>query len=657
VVHSNIASSASPTAATALALLSCLTVLILGAPLEAQPPRPDPGVESIVGPFFGRATQHDVSPPLSVIGRHRGPAPDGSETEMPILRRQRTYPPNVSHGVDPLRQIEQRPHPEAALTPAPTSNFDGLANIDGVLPPDTNGDVGVDYYVQWINLSFAVFNKTTGAIAPGGGPFSGESLWTGFGGACASAADSSACACQLNNDGDPIVLYDHLAGRWLMSQFSINEGVQCVALSTTGDPTGSYDRWAFEVSPGQGNDYPKIGLMPEAYYLTTRDFPPDSGNFAGFTALDRTAMLAGTADPPFIKYGLACITDNCVDGVQPPHLEGQAPDSGTHGFFTKTWDDDFEGDGTGIDGYRMWEMVPDFATPGDSTFAELPIVPAGADFDTNLCGGSRSCIEQPPVDIGRCLTLGLSCPTLDGFAELQMYRAQFRHWDSFNSIVISNGVDADGNDTSGVRWAELRDTGAGGTWVVHQDGTYAPADGHSRWMSSIAMDASGNIALGYSVSSTTVFPSIRYTTREAGDPLGVLPGGEVELIAGGGAQTSSSSRWGDYSSMSVDPTDDCTFWYTQEYIQTTASSSWRTRIGSFKIPSCTSACPYSATESLTGTGSGTVAVNACQTVTIGPYNFTGGTLKVTAGASIEMLDGTSLASTVEVAIDPALNQP
>ena len=172
-----------------------------------------------------------------------------------------------------------------------------------VLPPDTQGDVGSTYYVQWVNLVFAVYDKVTGTIAPGGGPFAGNSLWAGFTGPC-----------EANNDGDPIVLYDHLAGRWLLSQFSIDEGTQCVALSQTGDPLGTYDRWAFVVSPGQGNDYPKIGLMPGAYYLSTRDFPSGSMNFAGFVAMDRAAMLAGDPNAGFVKFGLPCdsANNNCT---------------------------------------------------------------------------------------------------------------------------------------------------------------------------------------------------------------------------------------------------------------------------------------------------------------------------------------------------------
>jgi hypothetical protein len=565
-------------ASTAFMIL--FATLLLGNPLGAQAQDPEP---EIIGPIYGRAFHHDVSQPLGEIATTERANPPGFEVEIPIGRRQDASPLNLPSQPDPLRQTEQRPIPGAASTPLPTMNFDGINNIDGVLPPDTQGDVGVDYYVQWVNLSWAIYDKATGAIAtgcpagPGGqcGPFAGNSFWSGFGGVCEST-----------NNGDPIVLYDHLADRWLVSQFAVNQGTQCVALSQTGDPRGTYDRWAFVVSPGQQNDYPKLGVMPEAYYLTTRDFPSGSGTFDGFTALDRSAMLAGDPNAGFVKFGLQCLENNCPDGVQPPHLEGPQPPAGTPGIFTNIWDDDADGPwpgAGGADGYRLWEFDPDFADPGSSTFAELPFVPAGAAFD-------RTVFQIPqPTDNPICLEFGANCPTLDALTALQMYRAQLRHWGTYNTLVINNTVDATGSNVAGVRWAELRDTGPGGSWELYQDGTYAPADGENRWMGSLAMDAEGNIALGYSVSSLNTFPSIRYVTREAADPLGTLPGGEVELIAGSGTQTSSSNRWGDYSSMSIDPTDDCTFWYTQEYIQTTGGAPWRTRIGSFRIPSCSAA--------------------------------------------------------------------
>ncbi|MGH9361489.1 MAG: hypothetical protein ACRD2T_06185, partial [Thermoanaerobaculia bacterium] len=499
------------------------------------------------------------------------PRQAGPDREVNPLHPPRAGRPDGAGGPDPLRQTEAQ-LPSATATPAPLISFEGLSDDDNaallgfrVVPPDTEGDVGPGHYVQWINLIFAVYSKTTGTIVAGGGPFAGNSLWAGFGGPC-----------QTNNDGDPIVLYDHLADRWLMSQFSINEGIQCVALSQTGDPTGSFDRWAFEVSPGENNDYPKFGVMPNAYYLSLRDFPSGDGTFASAVAFDRAAMLAGDPDATFIKFSLPCLNNNCPDGIQPPHLEGPAPPAGTPGIFSKAWDDDFDGPFTGTDGYRLWEFVADFATPSNSSFTELPIV-ASAGFDNTMCAFfQRGCVPQPKGG-----------ERLDPLDELQMYRAQYRHFRTHDSLVINTTVDATGRNVAGIRWAELRN--AGGGWTLHQEGTFAPDDGLHRWMGSAAMDEDGNIALGYSVSSRNTFPSIRYTSRTAGDPLGTMPGGEVELVAGSDVQARSFNRWGDYSTMSVDPVDGCTFWYTQEYQRNDDSRQdfdFKTRIGAFKIEGC-----------------------------------------------------------------------
>jgi hypothetical protein len=382
--------------------------------------------------------------------------------------------------------------------------------------------------------------------------------------------------CQANNDGDPIVLYDHLANRWLLSQFSIDEGIQCVALSVTADPTGSYYRWAFLVSPGQNNDYPKLGLMPGAYYLSIREFPSNDGTFAGFIAFDRGAMLAGNAGATFEKFTLPCLNNDCPDGVQPPHLEGPPPAAGTPGIFSRAWDVEFEGGTQTSDGYRLWQFTPHFTNPTPSDFTELPYVPSVDGFDSTMCGAYQaSCIPQPKKGGGE---------RLDPLDELQMYRAQYRHFGSHDALLISTTVDATGNNTAGVRWAELRNSGS--AWTVYQEGTYALDDGENRWMGSAAMNGQGDIAVGYSVSSGSTYPSIRYTTRQATAPLGLLTGGEVEIVAGAGSQATSYNRWGDYSSMSVDPLDDCTFWYTQEYYANTGSFDFKTRIAAFPGPSC-----------------------------------------------------------------------
>lgn len=547
-------------------ILALAAVPALAAGPAAAPPAAKPEVS--------QAVRHDTSPPLRQMAleivRAKGQPPP---REVPLRKieglPERGNPPGIP---DPQRQSVARPIPDAALTPGPIANFPGLSDDDGsalgvgrYVPSDVEGDVGPNYFVQWTNVMMAVYDKATGTAVFG--PVAGNAVFSGFGGDCEST-----------NDGDPIVIYDHVAGRWMISQFAIDTGTQCIAVSTTGDPTGSYYRYAFVVTPGGNNDYPKFGLWTDgggqsAYHLSLRDFIGNDFFTAG-VALDRDAMLSGGA-AQMIKFSNPCNANDCVDAIQPPHLEGPVPPAGSRATYFVAWDDDYEGPSTGTDGYRNYEFYVDWANPGNSTWTEKPIVASPGGFDRAVCGYfQRNCIRQPHGG-----------ERLDPFDEATMYRAQFRYHGSHNSVVLNHTVDADGSDQAGVRWAELRQTTLNGPWTLYQEGTYAP-DAENRWMGSIAMDQAGNIALGYSVSSSATYPSVRYTTREASDPLGTMPGGEQECIAGTGAQRSSYNRWGDYSTMSVDPTDDCTFWYTQQYYETTGSFDYKTRICSFKLANC-----------------------------------------------------------------------
>ncbi len=562
----------------------------------------------VVGPAHGAALHHDVSQPLRRIPARLFP-PSGLAMEVNPLRSPPARPRAAAAetGPDARRQEFAGVAPGAAPTAAPLLVVDGLSDADNagvvglrVVPGDPQGDIGPEHYVQWINLVLAVWNVTRGAdgaptaaaLDAGFGIRAGSSVWSGFGGACAQPSDSTACACQLVNRGDPIVLYDHLADRWLLSQFAPEDetgadiGVQCVALSQTGDPTGAYDRWAFTVSPGQFNDYPKLGLMPDSYLLTVRDFPFSVGTFAGVVAFDRQAMLAGDPSPRTVKFGLACVAD-CVDGWQPPHLEGPPPPHPVPAILTKVWDVDFDGPAPGCDGVRLWRLDVDWSVPGPSPPAGLAELPAAcsAGFDNQMCNFfDPTCIPQA------------SDPQLlDPVDELQMYRAQYRQFGAYESLLVNSTVDADGADTAGIRWIELRDSGGG--WAVHQEGTYAPADGYERWMGSGAINGSGQVALGFSLSggsSPALDPSIAYNTKASeasGEPQdGMLSGGEVVMHAGTGAQNL-ASRWGDYSAMSVDPADDCTFWYSQQFYETTGSFDFKTRIGAFRPADCVPCSP------------------------------------------------------------------
>ena len=521
----------------------------------------------------GMSIYNDTSPPMRDIAISVMAPPTGLSLEVPIRMRPGTLERMPDdQGPDPLRQLNDRPILEAAATPPPTLSVEGLDEDDNfnllgtrIVPPDTNGDVGIDYYVQWNNLVWGVFHKTTGALV--GGPFAGNSFWSGFGGFCES-----------NNNGDPVVQFDDNAGRWMVSQFSINQGIQCVAVSTSSDPLGSYHRYAFTVTPGGQNDYPKMGVWDDgttgstgqsAYTFTMRDFGVTG--FIGEGVMERDAMLVG--DPAeFIKFQMACTGLDCREGTLMAHLDGGPVAAGTCPSFFTYFDAQFDDGPSVVDGVRVDKLCVDWDTIGNSTWSEGTFA-AGASFDRGLGNGFSGCIS--PVFGGEAL----AC-----LAIFTMHPAQIRQHDGYCSALLNVTVDV-GGALAGVRWGELRSTDCENNWTFHQEGTYAP-DGNDRWMGSIAMDGSGNIALGYSESSGSMFPAVSYTSRTAADPLGMMPGGEMNCHQGTGAQTASAGRWGDYSRMSVDPVNDCTFWFTTEYYETTSSFNFKTRICSFTMDEC-----------------------------------------------------------------------
>ncbi len=444
--------------------------------------------------------------------------------------------------------------PVGTSAPGTLQNFEGINNVDSVLPPDTNGDVGPNHYVQTVNLSFAIWNKSGTLLY---GPADINTLWSGFGGVC-----------QTTNDGDPIVLYDHLADRWLISQFALpnfpfGPFYQCIAISKTGDPTGQYHRYQFLYSNSKMNDYPKFGVWPDGYYMAVNQFNQGTLSWGGqgTVAFERSKMLNGQS-AKMVKFDLNS-TDPNLGGMLPADLDGAAPPSGAANPFVLFDDDAW---GYSPDRLQVWEFKVNWSRPKRSTFQRAALLNTAA-FDSNLCGYARNCIPQP------------GGTNVDAISDRLMYRLQYRNFGTHQSMVTNHTVDV-GSDHAGIRWYELRKTT--GSWSIYQQGTYAP-DGDHRWMGSIAMDSVGNMALGYSVSSGTTFPSIRYTGRLANDPLGQMTQGEGMLIAGFGYQTHSSGRWGDYSMMAVDPTND-NFWFTTEYYQTTGNANWQTRIGSFDLP-------------------------------------------------------------------------
>jgi hypothetical protein len=494
------------------------------------------------GPEVNAAVQHDTSPPL----RGMSSVSEGADKhkEKPL----RPYPGAKSNNPKPDGALQSATGPLVSTTNG--LNFAGVGNGDygftpNAAPPDTNGAVGATQYVQWVNSSFAVFDKATGAIAPGF-PKTGNTLWSGFGGGC-----------QTNNDGDPIVQYDKAANRWILTQFSVSTTpyLQCVAVSTTSDATGSYNRYAFSYGTGF-NDYPKLGVWPDGYYITFNMFT-NGQTFAGakVCAYDRSSMLAGgTATQQCFN------TSTSYGGLLPSDLDGStAPPAGSPNYVLNY----------GSNSLNLWKFHVDWTTPANSTFTGPTTIPVAA--FSPACNGGGTCIPQSGTT-----------QQLDSLADRMMYRLAYRNFGDHEALVINHSVTA--GSSVGIRWHELRNPGATSP-TVYQQSTFAP-DSTYRWMGSIAMDKLGNMALGYSASSSSLFPSIRYTGRLATDPLNSM-GTENSIVTGGGAQSGSNlSRWGDYSAMTLDPVDDCTFWYTTEYLKSTGAFNWSTRIASFKFPGC-----------------------------------------------------------------------
>jgi len=453
--------------------------------------------------------------------------------------------------------------------PAPFISFDGPSNLAGVSPPDPVGDVGPNHYVAMSNLYFQIFDKTGVSLY---GPAANNTLWSGFGGKCES-----------DNAGDPIVLHDQLSDRWILTQFtSPNSGApyyNCVAMSTTPDPTGTYYRWAFTT----GNnfpDYPKYGVWPDALYISTREFAGGS-SFAGIGAyaVNRAELVAGNPSPTVVSFvvtpALAGGAYNIGDGLLPSDLDGDdLPPAGSPNYYLGSMDDG-GAYGAPQDALTLWKFTVDFATPANSTFVltnTIPISPYDTQF--SLCSG-RSCIPQP----GTSNRLDIL-----SYRQRPIHRLAYRNYGSHESLVTNQSVEA-ATGIAGNRWWEIRDPN--GTPTIYQEGTFAPGvtDGVHRWMASVAMDQVGNTAIGYSASDgTSTYPSLWYSGRLVDDPLGTMPQGENSIIDGTGSQTS-SQRWGDYSSLNVDPVDDCTFWYVNEYLPVSGSN-WRLRIGSFGFDSC-----------------------------------------------------------------------
>ena len=432
-------------------------------------------------------------------------------------------------------------------------NFDGADNNDNqdqvgfrVAPPDTDGDVGPNHYVQMINLVTTIYDKGGNVLL---GPVPSNVFWDGFGGLC-----------ETTNQGDPIVLYDETADRWLVSQFAFDDAFtvfsQCVAVSQTADPTGAYNRYEFSFNSIGFPDYPKHGVMSDSYTLMVNVFEAPLFFFSGtgLAALDRDAMLAGL--PATMAYfGLGASEFGFVAG----DIDGASVDMNPT-FATAM---------SNTSQFDIWEIDVDWSNPGAATISQVAAIPISS-FDQEFCTASReACIPSPG---------GTSYEVI---ADRLMHRLNIRDFGTHQSMVTTHTVDV-GSGRAGIRWYEMRNTGSG--WSLYQEGTYGPSDGLHRWMGSAAINAAGDIAIGYSVSSSTVNPEIRFTGQTAASSgSGTLDVDETTIVTSSSSQTG-TARWGDYSAMSVDPVDD-RFWYTTEYTSpnSTTSFHWGTRIASFSF--------------------------------------------------------------------------
>ena len=504
------------------------------------------------GPTVSSAVLHDTSPPLRQIPP---PAASPQAEPEPRLLLPRTANLQAHLPVRPDTVIQSAPG--SFSMPAPLLNFDGIGNgvagfSVGAAPPDPNMTVGPNHLLQIVNTDLAIYNKTGTLLL---GPIPINTLWQGFGGIC-----------QTDNDGDPLVRYDAIANRFLVTQFAIGNPnpnyLECVAVSQTPDPTGAYYRYAFGYS--DFDDYPKIAVWPDAYYTTYNMFDKNLNFQSGeVCALDRNSMLQGLA-----------ATQQCfqagVDfgGLLPSDfLGGTLPSAGAPNHVVALG---------AVDGQlAFWNFHVDWTNSANSTLTG-PTVLTTAAF-TLPCGDTG----------GTCVPQQGTSQQIDTLGDRIMYRLAYRNFGTYESLITNHTVDVNG--ITGVRWYELR-LNSSGAPSIFQQGTYAPSDGVYRWMGSIAMDKSGNMAVGYSASSGSIYPQIRYAGRLASDPLNLLPQNEVTLFAGAGSQTGASlTRWGDYTSMDVDPADGCTFWYTNQYLPSNGAFNWRTRIGSFKFPNCSAA--------------------------------------------------------------------
>jgi hypothetical protein len=522
-----------------------------------------------------QAVRFDVSPPLAELARQAEAATSaGTVSVAPRIGRLRHLP--VARILAPRGDPVLQSRADFAVHAQVVSGFKGIgvglgAFSPSVTPPDTTGAVGPAQFVQWVNTDLAVFDKASGAVLMG--PVPGNTLFAGFGGAC-----------ETQNDGDPLVRYDQSAGRWVLSQFtSTPPYLECVAVSTTSDATGPYNRYAFDMGANFA-DYPMLGVWPDGYYFSFNMFAAGSGARLGGRdcVFDRNAMLAGQPAEQ------ECFDSSNTFGMVPSDWNGATPPPlGSPNYFVQFGYDDSSG--TSL--LNIYTLHADFADPGNAGLSgpvQVPVasfIPACQETEPQPIANGG----DPDADDPGCIPQKGVRQKLDELADRMMYRAAYRNFGDHESLVVTHtvaravrGIDRILVNGAAIRWYELRNLANSPT--VYQQGTFGPDDAW-RWLPSIGMDGAGDIAVGYSVSGANLHPGIRFTGRRPDDPSGRLEG-EGIIRHPEGSQTG-TDRWGDYSALSIDPSDDCTFWYTTEYVRKTGPApDWSTWIAAFKFRRC-----------------------------------------------------------------------
>jgi hypothetical protein len=489
-------------------------------------------------------------PPLSSMDNII--AASGFEDVAPPKRMgQNTYIPGkgLPQNGDPLVQY-QRTQGQNRQGRAPIASFD--AHLGTVLN-DPTGAIGPNHYVYAFNSGFGILDRNGNVLM----------------------AEASLSTLFPNETlGDPVVVYDRFADRFIVMEFSDSPNGFLIAICKGSDPVN--DGWyTYRFNTGTFPDYEKLSIWSDGYYITANKDQGSNTTSEVVFAVERDKMLVGNTNAQMIGFPLPGISNSGFYSPGGFNATGTSlPPVGVGHPIVYMQDDGWSG--VSQDHLKIWTTTVDWNTPANSSISlsqSLNTTP----FDSVFNGGSFQNLDEPG-----------SGPNIDALQSAMMFMTNYRRFPTHNSVVMNFVVDVSGNDTkAGIRWFELRQNGDNQPWSIYQEGTYTQPNGHSAFCGSINMDGQGNIGLGYTIVSSSVYTSLRYTGRLVSDPLGVMTVSE-QVIANGDAKTNrTDGRYGDYAQLTVDPTDDLTFWHIGEYMKGNASTVRRSHVASFKISGST----------------------------------------------------------------------